>query len=452
MLIFGKTLDCMIMRNFLLAVVLTFGAYFTQAQNKTIIMTESSLPYTSQTWFYSGSGNGLQESNIKKNWDEGRRITSVAYTDNGWFVTMAKSTGIGMQTYNYCAEWPKDWIKKKWDEDYYITSISKSDSKWCVVMSKGFGYTNQSWSRNTWDKQKKWYDEKRDEGYYITSMAYDGTYWTLVVSKTDKIKSQGYLWASSYDDLKSKIKKDIWDKSFNIHTIGYGDGSYFVAYGAYSQNNGRGQNYVVNPSDVSDYIDKRWADSHDIAYVGGGYYEAPAQNYNSNNSNNTMTYNNGFGNVTSHRNADGSMTSVTKMKCVLCGGTGTCGVCFGRGGNYNSYTNLYYPCNSCFGSTKCKYCNGTGTQTMTTHVNPDGSGYGVGAGGVVTTGPGGKVTSGGSNKSRNSRNNNSSYDRSNDYIETIEYSPNYTGQDNSEWCEKCKKVAPAHKHIKKRVY
>ena len=89
---------------------------------------------------------------------------------------------------------------------------------------------------------------------------------------------------------------------------------------------------------------------------------------------------------------------------------------------------------------------------MTTHVNPDGSGYGVGAGGVVTTGPGGKVTSGGSNKSRNSRNNNSSYDRSNDYIETIEYSPNYTGQDNSEWCEKCKKVAPAHKHIKKRVY
>ncbi len=395
------------MKKIGLLLVLLMGIFCAKAQNKTILLTESNLPYTSQTWFYSGSGNALQEDKIKKHWDEGRRITSVAHTKEGWFVTMAKSTGIGMQTYTYSADWPKDWIKKKWDENYYITSIAKSTNKWLVVMSKGIGYTDQSWSRNSWSEQKKWYNEKRDEGYFITSMTYDGTYWTLVVSKGSPYSSQGYLWASSYDDLKSKIKKDVWDRSYNVHSIAYGDGEYFVVYGKYSQNNGRGQNYNVNPADITDYINKRWDEKQDIAHIGGGYYEEPAHNHNHNNNN--MTYNNGLGTVTSHRNADGSLSSVHTMKCVLCGGTGVCGVCFGRGGNYNSYTNLYYPCNSCFGSTRCKYCNGTGTQTMTTHVNPDGSGYGVGAGGVVTTGPGGNITSGGgSNNGSNSRRKSSS--------------------------------------------
>ena len=42
-----------------------------------------------------------KEREIKKHWDEGRHITSVAYTSNGWFVTMAKNTGFGSQYYHY---------------------------------------------------------------------------------------------------------------------------------------------------------------------------------------------------------------------------------------------------------------------------------------------------------------------------------------------------------------
>lgn len=364
------------MKNLVLAIVLTIGSFLVQAQDKTIIMTESGLPYTSQAWFYSGSGNGLQESEIKKHWDEGRRITSVAYTDKGWFVTMAKSTGIGMQFYNYCAEWPNDWIKEKWNEGYYISSISKSNSKWCVVMSKGLGYTNQFWSRNTWEKQSQWYKEKRDEGYYITSMAYDGTYWTLVVSETDKIKSQGYLWANSYDDLMSKIKEEIWGSSYNIHAIGYGGGQYLVVYGAYSQNNVRGQNYVVDPSDVSDYINKRWADSHEIAYIGGGYnathYVNPAT-YNVNTSGMLIdktsvdpsllgpTYNYFGGNSTGdnyHYTNPG-----TSYRCPICSGTGMCDRCGGTGKSsvdMGIYKDKIIKCNMCHGTGRCRQCHGKG--------------------------------------------------------------------------------------------
>ena len=65
-------------------------------------------------------------------------------------------------------------------------------------------------------------------------------------------------------------------------------------------------------------------------------------------------------------------------------------------------------------------------------------------GNVVTTGGSGGYSGGSSKRSSSSSNN-----RKKDYIEVIEYSPNYTGQDNSEWCDICKKIAPAHKHIKK---
>ncbi len=68
-------------------------------------------------------------------------------------------------------------------------------------------------------------------------------------------------------------------------------------------------------------------------------------------------------------------------------------------------------------------------------------------GNVVTTGG----SKGGYSSSSGSKSKSSSSSSSNvkNYIETIEYAPNYTGKDNSEWCDICKKVAPAHKHIKK---
>ena len=376
MLIFEETLNHVIMKNLVFAIVLTIGAFLVQAQDKTIIMTESRLPYTSQTWFYSGRGNELQESNIEKNWDEGRRITSVAYTDNGWFVTMAKNTGMGRQSYSYSADWPIDWIKEKWGNDYNITAIGRSQSKWLVVMSQDSGYTTQYWCRDNWSELKEWYDEKREEGCYITDMAYNGNMWTLVASKTDKIKSQGYLWANSYEDLKSKIKTKIWGNSYNIHAIGYGGGQYLVVYGKYSSNNERGQNYVVNPSDVSDYIDKRWADSHEIAYIGGWYNGSNYVNHNAPvyQSSGLLidqtsvdpsllgpTYNYSGGNSTGgnyHYTNPG-----TSYRCPICSGTGMCDRCGGTGQrvvDLGIRGNKINQCGVCHGTGRCHQCHGKG--------------------------------------------------------------------------------------------
>ena len=130
-------------KKIVIAGLILAGSVCLSAQNKTILITESHLPYKSQTWFYSGNGQDLDESKIKSYWDQGKRITSVAYTTNGWFVTMANSSGITMQTYKLSQIWPKDWIKEKWVQDYYITSIARSNKEWLVVMSQGTEFTDQ---------------------------------------------------------------------------------------------------------------------------------------------------------------------------------------------------------------------------------------------------------------------------------------------------------------------
>ena len=74
--------------------------------------------------------------------------------------------------------------------------------------------------------------------------------------------------------------------------------------------------------------------------------------------------------------AQQTVTKVTS-RCIICGGSGTCRVCFGSGGTYNSYTGLFYPCTYCFQTNRCRACGGSGSTTITCFINPDGSGYGV---------------------------------------------------------------------------
>ena len=138
-----------------------------KAQDKTIIITESDLSYTNQTWLYSGN-KGLQEDKIKQNWDTGKRITSAAYTSNGWFVTMANDSYIGAQTYRLSASIPKDWIKEKWNEGYYITSTAYSGTQWLIIMSKHNSFHAQSYYCNTWENLRNWIRKKWDDSYEIT--------------------------------------------------------------------------------------------------------------------------------------------------------------------------------------------------------------------------------------------------------------------------------------------
>lgn len=236
---------------------------------QTLIISETRLPYTSQVWWTEGGSCQLSERKIRKNWDEGRQITSLAYTKQGWFVTMAKDTDLRDQQIKISNEWPEKWIRSNWASGHYITSMAYGSGEWAVVMSKGTDYKEQCYYGYEWTDDAQWIRQKWDEGFYITSATFNGKYWHFVMSRTAAYSSQGYVWANSFSAMQDKVSEK-WDIDRNIQILEYGDGEYLGIYCVYADDNGRGQAYVRNPSSLKNYIQEKWDEDKQIAYIGGG--------------------------------------------------------------------------------------------------------------------------------------------------------------------------------------
>jgi len=362
------------MKRLSLFILLLCTTCVSLAQSQTILLAETNRPYSAQEWFCSGNG-GLQGDKIKSLWDKGKRITSVAYTRNGWFVVMAQNSGLTEQTYRQSADWPKDFIKEQWDKDYYITSMTYGSGQWLVVMSLTPEYTDQTWIRNSWSEVATWIKENWDSGYYITDVKYNSAKWTVVMSKTDQFTHQGYAWANSLDEVKSKAQSNIWGESNNVQLIEYGASQYLIVYCKYASDNDRGQNYIINPSDLNDYIQTRWNNSQQITYVGGGdgasASASPASTTTAPAPSDTKVWREelGYGGFVIVSDRSGIITR-TRYRlcpncrgtqiCASCHGTGQCGLCNGQGGIITPGYGQYIPCYLCRQTGVCNMCKGTG--------------------------------------------------------------------------------------------
>lgn len=164
------------------------------------------------------------------------------------------------------------------------------------------------------------------------------------------------------------------------------------------------------------------------------------------------------------QNKDGTLTVTQVQPCMFCHGTKVCPGCGGTGGTYGrAYGGMYYPCKMCLQSGKCNSCKGEGQVTTISRTDAAGNtsivssnGYSAvgGPAGAIVTDPNGRRTGHPSGGGFNSESSSSSSkrDNKNDYVEIIQYAPNYTGEPNDAWCGKCQSYSPRHVHIKKRVY
>ena len=377
------------MRTIIITILLAlFGALTGLSKSHTILITEGSTNYTEQYWFYPGFGNSLQEDLIKKHWDEGRRITSVAYTDHGWFVTMAKNCGLTAQFYYKTSSWPTQWVKDKYNEGYYITSLAYGNGTWLVVMSMDNSTTNQMYKGCYLNEIDDYVKSGWDKGFYITNMTYNGSYWLVVMSKTNKYVSQGYYSVDASSSVKETIKPKIWDKGYNIQTIDACGNIYVVVYCKYAQDNSRAQNFVVDPSNPKSYIQEAWDDNREITYIGGGetntYSTSPSTSSSTTTSPSTTSDDthtripcpscHQTGKCTS---CGGSGIFMGMSVCTVCAGTGKCSMCVGTGimsiqkvpatpspsnnSNNNNNNNNSSPSSPTY--TTCKYCSGSGNCT-----------------------------------------------------------------------------------------
>ena len=146
----------------------------------------------------------------------------------------------------------------------------------------------------------------------------------------------------------------------------------------------------------------------------------------------------GYGNMEMWVHPDGSSTVKTQMMCHSCRGSKRCNICNGTGNGY-AMINSYMPCPACGATGVCGTCKGNGFIVQTKKWAPGEAEAYLQAHREVKA------------QSRHERSSSYSGGSDNRYIETIEYAPNYTGESNDEWCEKCHKYAPAHSHIKKRI-
>ena len=256
-------------RYIILAVVLTQMAV-AAAQVKTLLVAESNLPYSGQTWYAYGSG-GIDQGDIVDCWNQGKRIISAAYTDEGWFIVLAAHTGYTMQTYIVSREWPEQWISDKMRLGYAITSLSRSEEEWLVVLSQGSGIMSQVIWQEKWQNLEPWIAEQKNYGYSITDLTYDGNGWMVVMSQNSQFTSQGYFVSKSANDMMLKMPSEVWGKGYNIHQVEYGGGKFIVTFGNYSHGDERFQNLQANPEDVKGYIREQWVKGINIAYVGGGW-------------------------------------------------------------------------------------------------------------------------------------------------------------------------------------
>lgn len=180
------------------------------------------LGYTAQRWFASGPGNKLQASQIKEYWDQGYRITSAAYTSNGWTIVMSTGAQYTMQTYHYGTNWPTDWLDERLKEGYRMTDVTQGEGgEWFIVMSQSDTPLKDDWIVGDWENtlryevKKKWAD-----GYSIDNVcSYTcsrGSGW--IVHFVKKPEQQIVKWTDSNQPYENYIA-EMYEKGYVIDII-----------------------------------------------------------------------------------------------------------------------------------------------------------------------------------------------------------------------------------------
>lgn len=147
--------------------------------------------------------------------------------------------------------------------------------------------------------------------------------------------------------------------------------------------------------------------------------------------------------------ADGRVDITTTINCTVCNHTGNCLTCGGTGSTF--FMNMFYPCPLCGGTGKCAYCHGLGKMTSTYSYNRNAPAVSTAPStGTTYYDPGTSSTSsysGSTSTSTSTRRTCPGCRGTKIGMSRIEWAPNYTGKDNTQWCAECGAYKQAHVHI-----
>ena len=171
-----------------------------------------------------GSSRSVPAQEIRDGWEEGLRITSVTGTSHGyWVVVMSSRSGYGTQAHSGTrSSFPSDFVSQQWNSGRSVTEVAYSNGGWLLVSSGGLNW-RQRWSTSTSLSTKL--REHRNLGYHITDVAYGGGVWAVVSSKVPSFGDQVYSASSSFP---SAFIERSWDNGCDITEWYYGNGMWVV--------------------------------------------------------------------------------------------------------------------------------------------------------------------------------------------------------------------------------
>lgn len=337
-------------------------------------------------------------------WKDGKLVTQMKNTPNGWFISYCDDGGDDSQRVTFDKKGNVVKKIKEWNGmGLCATSLAYEGldglgRAYFVAFGKKTGWEpKQVVDVLSTKKVPEFVAKHSKDGYRITQMAGTEKAWGVVLSKATDIVEQELCFYKDYDEMIDDVAAH-WNEGWPIQLIEIdATGKYAVVYAEYSDGRCPEQYLSVcsTSEEAANFVRTHKAEGYEIVSAGGSYlegllcnYDSPAEKMNAilgitngllETLQNSPLVNSGGGTSVSEGANDGGAGSVSASvsrasgspentaDCNLCLGSGRCKYCNGDGYNYTAGTPVQ--CKGCVGHIgRCKRCKGTGKITRSGKV------------------------------------------------------------------------------------
>lgn len=174
-------------------------------------------------------GKTFPENEVDELWNKGYNITNVTHDGQDWIVIMSGNTGLSRQRWFTRNSWEsfKQAISQGWEDGKVITKIAYGNGTYCGIMSSGLNWS-QTWKFIPGEITQQHLNELYEDGDKIVTEVFDidgGMF--IVLSGNTGYDDQFISQSSNWDRLSERLT-EYWNKNYNVTTIGYYNGDWFL--------------------------------------------------------------------------------------------------------------------------------------------------------------------------------------------------------------------------------
>lgn len=109
----------------------------------------------------------------------------AAVKGDRWFVYFNKVSDFAGAVYSFHDDFPEETIQEEWDNDRFVTCLhfARDENRWLLITASSGSFETQGYQNRAGYPLKQMRD-RLDEGQYITSLTYGLSFWSTIYSGT----------------------------------------------------------------------------------------------------------------------------------------------------------------------------------------------------------------------------------------------------------------------------